>query len=132
MPTGGIAIDDVAAYLAAGATRSGSGRHSSAGALRARSRSSTRCVTAPSGGRGGGLGAKVTNGHEPYDVIALGETMLSLVAADGTLATAKEFVATHGGAESNTLVALARSGARTAWISRLGDDPAGERMRVRP
>ncbi|MET0801236.1 MAG: sugar kinase [Actinomycetota bacterium] len=71
----------------------------------------------------------MTNGHEPYDVIALGETMLSLVASDGTLATANEFVATHGGAESNTLVALARSGARTAWVSRLGDDPAGERIR---
>lgn len=67
---------------------------------------------------------------QDYDVIGLGETMLSLVARDRSLATASEFVATQGGAESNTLVALARSGARTAWISRLGDDPAGERIRA--
>ena len=64
-----------------------------------------------------------------YDVIALGETMLSLIAEEGPLADATRFVATHGGAESNACVALARSGLRVAWVSRLGDDDAGRRIR---
>lgn len=64
-----------------------------------------------------------------FDVLALGETMLSLVAEDGTLATATSFRATHGGAESNACVALARAGLRVAWISRLGVDHAGDRIR---
>lgn len=66
---------------------------------------------------------------ERFDVIALGETMLSLVAADGSLATATSFHATHGGAESNACVALARAGLRVAWVSRLGADQAGDRIR---
>jgi 2-dehydro-3-deoxygluconokinase len=64
-----------------------------------------------------------------FDVLALGETMLSLVAEDGALATATSFHATHGGAESNACVALARAGLRVAWISRLGADHAGDRIR---
>jgi len=66
---------------------------------------------------------------EHFDVIALGETMLSLVAADGPLARATSFHATHGGAESNVCVALARAGLRVAWVSRLGADHAGDRIR---
>jgi len=65
-----------------------------------------------------------------FDLLALGETMLSLVATDGDLLTARAFTATHGGAESNTCVALARRGLRVAWVSRLGDDPAGHRIRA--
>src|SRR5262245_64971669 len=55
--------------------------------------------------------------------------MLSLVAEDGPLATATTFHATHGGAESNACVALARAGLRVAWISRLGADHGGDRIR---
>ena len=66
---------------------------------------------------------------ERFDVIALGETMLSLIAEDGPLATATSFHATHGGAESNACVALARAGLRVAWVSRLGADHAGDRIR---
>lgn len=66
---------------------------------------------------------------DPYDLIAVGETMLSLVAEDGPIETATRFAATHGGAESNTCVALARAGLRVAWVSRLGADPAGDRIR---
>jgi len=65
-----------------------------------------------------------------FDVIALGETMLSLVADQGPLESATTFVATHGGAESNACVALARAGLRVAWVSRLGDDAAGRRIRT--
>jgi 2-dehydro-3-deoxygluconokinase len=62
------------------------------------------------------------------DVIAIGETMLSLIALDGPLATATRFLATHGGAESNVCVGLARSGIGAAWVSRLGTDAPGDRI----
>ena len=67
---------------------------------------------------------------DAFDIIALGETMLSLVAEDGPLDVATSFRATHGGAESNACVELARRGLRTAWVSRLGADPAGRRIRT--
>ena len=62
------------------------------------------------------------------DVIAIGETMLSLVALDGPLDEATSFHATHGGAESNTCVALARLGRSAAWVGRVGEDPIGDRI----
>ena len=62
------------------------------------------------------------------DVIAVGETMLSMVALDGPLEEATSFRATHGGAESNACVALVRSGRSAAWVSRLGADPIGDRI----
>ena len=62
------------------------------------------------------------------DVISIGETMFSLVALDGPLDEATSFHATHGGAESNTCVALTRLGRSAAWVSRLGEDPAGDRI----
>jgi 2-dehydro-3-deoxygluconokinase len=65
-----------------------------------------------------------------FDLIALGETMLSLVAVDGGLDGATSFRATHGGAESNACAALARRGLRAAWVSRLGADVAGDRVRA--
>jgi 2-dehydro-3-deoxygluconokinase len=54
--------------------------------------------------------------------------MLSLVATDGTLATADSMLVTHGGAESNTCVGFARLGLQAAWIGRLGADAAGDRI----
>jgi 2-dehydro-3-deoxygluconokinase len=62
------------------------------------------------------------------DVIAIGETMFSLVALDGPLDEATSFHATHGGAESNTCVALTRLGTSAAWVSRVGTDPPGDRI----
>jgi len=62
------------------------------------------------------------------DVVALGETMLSVVAVDGPLERATSFVATHGGAESNVCVGLARRGHAVAWVSALGEDQAGDRV----
>jgi 2-dehydro-3-deoxygluconokinase len=63
-----------------------------------------------------------------FDVIAVGETMLSMVALDGSLDEATAFHATHGGAESNACVGLARLGRSAAWVSRVGEDPAGDRI----
>ena len=60
--------------------------------------------------------------------MALGETMLSLVAVRVPLADATHLLVTHGGAESNTCVGLVRLGLRAAWVSRLGTDAAGDRV----
>jgi 2-dehydro-3-deoxygluconokinase len=62
------------------------------------------------------------------DVLAIGETMFSLVALDGSLDEATSFHATHGGAESNMCVALTRLGTSAAWVSRVGTDPPGDRI----
>src|SRR5213593_1561043 len=68
------------------------------------------------------------NGTARYDVIAIGETMLSLVSVREPLTSARSLLVTHGGAESNACVGLSRLGLRTAWVSRLGDDPPGQRI----
>src|SRR5206468_3021258 len=63
------------------------------------------------------------------DLIALGETMLALAPPPGeSLRDATMLLVDHAGAESNTCVGLARLGLRTAWISRLGADAAGDRI----
>ena len=64
-----------------------------------------------------------------YDLIALGETMMALSPGPGeTLQGARSLLVDHAGAESNTCVGLARLGFRVAWVSRLGDDPPGDRI----
>jgi 2-dehydro-3-deoxygluconokinase len=62
------------------------------------------------------------------DVVALGETMLSIVSVDAPLDRASTFHVTHGGAESNVCVGLARRGLSVAWVSALGEDDAGDRI----
>ena len=125
VPTGGIELADVAAYLEAGATAVGLGRV-------ARRQASADERGGPRGAASAGPSRPWRRrGDRPgFDLIALGETMLSLVAADGDLMTATTFAATHGGAESNACVAMARKGLSTAWVSRLGADPAGDRIRA--
>jgi 2-dehydro-3-deoxygluconokinase len=64
-----------------------------------------------------------------YDLIALGETMVSLSPGrEENLESAKTLAVDHAGAESNTCVGLARLGFKVAWISRLGLDPFGDRI----
>jgi 2-dehydro-3-deoxygluconokinase len=64
-----------------------------------------------------------------FDLIALGETMLALTPPQGVaLRSTPALLVDHAGAESNTCVGLARLGLRTAWISRLGADAAGDRI----
>jgi 2-dehydro-3-deoxygluconokinase len=64
------------------------------------------------------------------DVVALGECMAQLVPSDGrSVAEAEEFVLSHAGAESNVALALARYGHNVAWVSRLGADALGHRIR---
>jgi 2-dehydro-3-deoxygluconokinase len=62
-------------------------------------------------------------------VVALGETMLALAPPSGqTLQNAGTLAVDHAGAESNTCVGLARLGFQVAWVSRLGEDPPGDRI----
>lgn len=67
---------------------------------------------------------------EAPEVVALGETMLSLIAVGVPLVEATELRVSHGGAESNTCVGLVRLGIRATWVSRLGEDEAGDRIRA--
>ena len=62
-------------------------------------------------------------------MIALGETMISLAAPSGTsLERASSLVVDVAGAESNACIGVARAGLSASWISRVGDDPFGERI----
>lgn len=66
---------------------------------------------------------------EKYDVISLGSTMLRLSVPPGErLETAPVYEVRTAGTESNSLVALARIGRRTAWVSRLVDNGLGRRV----
>lgn len=68
-------------------------------------------------------------GHKRIEVACLGETMAQVIPVGGDIERAERFVVEHGGAESNTAVGLARLGVPAAWISRLGDDALGRRLK---
>jgi len=64
-----------------------------------------------------------------FDVTSLGSTMIRLSVPSGErLETASVYEVRTAGTESNTMVALARMGFRTGWVSRLGDNPLGRRI----
>lgn len=63
-------------------------------------------------------------------LIALGETMALLTPHDATpLTDAESLRLTVGGAESNVAAHVALLGHHAAWVSALGDDPLGHRVR---
>lgn len=63
------------------------------------------------------------------DLATLGETMYCVVPTDsGDLTRARSAVLGCAGGESNVAMGLARLGHRTAWVSRVGDDPLGRRV----
>jgi 2-dehydro-3-deoxygluconokinase len=62
----------------------------------------------------------------PHDVITFGEAMIRLSPPNfRRLEQARSLDVQVGGAELNTAVALARLGRRSAWVSRLTDNPLG-------
>jgi 2-dehydro-3-deoxygluconokinase len=64
-----------------------------------------------------------------YDVVTLGETMIRLSPpGKQRIEQAESLELRIGGAESNVAVDLARLGLRTAWVSRLVDNPLGRRI----
>jgi 2-dehydro-3-deoxygluconokinase len=63
------------------------------------------------------------------DVITFGEAMVLLAPdASDRLESAGSFHASVGGAELNCAIGLARLGHEVGWISRLGNDPFGQRI----
>ncbi|GAB2609425.1 sugar kinase [Pseudactinotalea suaedae] len=64
------------------------------------------------------------------EVVAVGEVMALLLAPAGVpLGEAAGYEQGHAGAESNVAVGLARLGHQVAFVSRLGDDRLGRRIR---
>jgi 2-dehydro-3-deoxygluconokinase len=63
------------------------------------------------------------------DVISLGETMIVFSPeTTGQLRYVHNFTSKVAGAETNTLIGLAKLGYQTGWISRLGNDEIGNRI----
>jgi 2-dehydro-3-deoxygluconokinase len=64
-----------------------------------------------------------------YDLTTFGETMVRLSVRPGQGFENETRIDFHtGGTESNTAVALARLGMKTAWVSRLTQNPLGRRV----
>jgi len=64
-----------------------------------------------------------------YDVVTMGETMIRLSPPnDQRIEQADYLHLRTGGAESNVAVGLARLGLRTAWVSKLVDNPLGRKI----
>ncbi len=61
------------------------------------------------------------------DLLTLGEPLVSLTAR-GRLTETSQLVKSIGGAEANVAIGLARLGLRTAYVSRVGDDPLGDEI----
>ncbi|HEY1175378.1 MAG TPA: sugar kinase [Phytomonospora sp.] len=65
----------------------------------------------------------------PPQILCVGETMALVTPTEPLrLADAEHFALAHGGAESNVAAHLTELGLPTAWISRLGADPLGDRV----
>ncbi|TWI69514.1 2-dehydro-3-deoxygluconokinase [Pseudoduganella lurida] len=64
-----------------------------------------------------------------FDLIAIGECMVEFHATE-PLATATAFRKGCGGDTLNALVTAARQGGRTAFVTRVGDDPFGAGLRA--
>jgi Sugar kinases, ribokinase family len=64
-----------------------------------------------------------------FDVITFGEAMVLLVPTESArLESAGYFHGSVGGAELNCSIGLVRLGHKVSWISRLGNDPFGQRI----
>ncbi|MDB5859109.1 MAG: 2-dehydro-3-deoxygluconokinase [Ramlibacter sp.] len=62
-----------------------------------------------------------------YDVVALGEAMLEF---NQTRPGELQYLQGYGGDTSNAVIAAARAGAATAYLTRVGNDWFGERLRA--
>ncbi|MEU2789444.1 sugar kinase [Streptomyces sp. NPDC007100] len=88
-------------------------------------------TTSSNAGTGGSDATDGTTHARPgTDVVCLGETMVTFMpAGPGRLADVTTFERGIGGAESNVACALARTGHRARWISRVGTDGFGDHIR---
>lgn len=62
------------------------------------------------------------------EIVCIGETMVLITPTTAALATAETATVGLAGAESNVSAGVAALGHRTAWASRLGADPLGDRV----
>jgi len=62
------------------------------------------------------------------DVATLGEALIGLDSGGGRIESAPALSKSVGGAESNTVIGLARLGHRTTFMGRVGDDPLGREV----
>lgn len=66
-------------------------------------------------------------GGTTMDVVGIGETMVLFTPeANGSIRYSRKFSSRCAGAETNTLIGLARLGHKTGWISKIGNDEFGE------
>ncbi|MET7568303.1 sugar kinase [Streptomyces sp. NPDC005492] len=75
----------------------------------------------------------MTNGwpHEAGAVVCIGETMAALAPApNASLESAAELTVSVAGAESNVAMYLADLGVPVSWLSAVGDDALGRRVRA--
>src|SRR4051812_30789334 len=153
VPTGGVAVEAVGAWLGAGgaaggpggplgggavgpggglggpaqrgAAGGGPGQPSGRGRVGPRRRPGRPGPAGAGGVRGGGRASPVTD--DDGGLVTLGETLGLLVAEDvGPLSLARGMRLSMGGAESNVAIGVARLGVAATWIGRLGDDPIGD------
>lgn len=65
----------------------------------------------------------------PFDIVTFGETMIRLSPPlNQTLEQTATLDVGIGGSESNTAIAASRLGLRTAWISKLANNPLGRKI----
>ncbi len=67
-------------------------------------------------------------GDKPIDLVCMGEPMLEFNQQPESGDNRRLYLEGCGGDTSNAAVAAARQGARTGYVTALGDDPAGERF----
>ena len=67
-------------------------------------------------------------GGAGMDVVSLGETMILFSPEEtGQLRYNRNYYSRVAGAETNTLIGLAKLGYQTGWMSRVGKDELGKR-----
>lgn len=62
---------------------------------------------------------------DALDIIAIGEAMVEFNQQPGNLSASSAYVQGFGGDTSNMVIAASRQGARTAYVTRIGDDAFG-------
>lgn len=64
-------------------------------------------------------------GPDDLDIVAIGEAMVEFNQQPGNLSASSAYVQGFGGDTSNMVIAASRQGARTAYVTRIGDDAFG-------
>ena len=125
---GGVGLDDVAAYLGAGAIAVGA-RRPAVRRCRLRRRASSRCGSGPApscqAAASGIRRRDRRRGAAAVDLLTFGESMVSFRSA-GPLSMGGALTMHVAGAEINVAVGLARLGHAAAWAGVVGGDPYGE------